>query len=619
MLAIAGRRPFSASEVAANVTAITTLQSDDTPGARIAARRIVARTMMVEPSFRGRWSDFFKDALHVARTQAKSLESCYGETSEDDAGSVLADWVRSHDAAEAESPQPGFTMRELLASALELDDLSVVYRANLFAMLGRPMNGAASALELELARRNDFGAEFEATYTQRDVTCLGCHNSDYSVTRSSDPATNRFWPIGGGFERALFGSSTGTHPAAEAADHGSDVLRACGMFRVTDVLTSGNAPFGWSSLCGTFARPVSDDPLGVDTYFASVHSTSQAPAAGIRASVWDLERALHRGVDAITAQGLVRSADGSLDPDHAFAYLVALTIAEKVWTEVMGRPLTVAHHFPRTEAQRDELARLADGFVANHFSLQALLLDIVTDPTFNLKPPSSGCGSAYPLARLLDPWTDGEADVSARGNGPSDGVFALSPRLLVRAMNAALGWSSLPEYPSAGSTDEKRELGLGFFLRDAEPGRRGLDFQGRLTFEAAYAACAAPGSAGDFITALSARAAGTPGATLGDAVVALKDRILGQPSVGPGERSAIEALLDRTLDDTGSQDFEPALRQLCGALLATPWFQLGGLAPDDSSGEPLLTPPEASYASACGELDRRLRSIGSAAHLDCAR
>src|SRR5690606_23320563 len=112
------------------------------------------------------------------------------------------------------------------------------------------------------------------------------------------------------------------------------------------------------------------------------------------------------------------------DPDRAFATLVALSIVEKVWIETMGTPLTIAHHFPRTVEQRDLLELLTDRFVRARFSLQSLLLDIVSQPVFNLLPPSAGCSETpYALPRVFDPWTDAEQDPAKRGNSPADAVF----------------------------------------------------------------------------------------------------------------------------------------------------------------------------------------------------
>jgi len=182
--------------------------------------------------------EFFRDALHVNRRETKDQQGCYGAPKRgafDDG--ALAAWVRGHAPTDAVGKKLKFSMQDLLSSALELDDLSVVYRANLFAMVAKPIDGAnVDFLELERIRRQDFGAVFDATYLRRDVVCLGCHNSETSVTYDPDPAKNRSWPVPGLFEKALFGASDATHPPEEAATKGDDFMRAHSMLRVAGVV-----------------------------------------------------------------------------------------------------------------------------------------------------------------------------------------------------------------------------------------------------------------------------------------------------------------------------------------------------------------------------------------------
>jgi hypothetical protein len=342
------------------------------------------------------------------------------------------------------------------------------------------------------------------------------------------------------------------------------------MFRVSGVVhEAGRAPFGWDGgRCGTFERPSTDDPLGVDTYFGSVR--------GRRASVWDLESSLGRGVEALALTSGAGERANTNDPDAAFAYLVGLDIVEKVWVEIVGTNLTIAHHFPRTSVQRDVLQNLTDAFVGSRFSLKGLLLDIVTHPVFNLLSPSAGCQAPYPLPRVFDAWTDVEALPEMRGNSLGDAVFPLSPRLLRRSLHRALGWPAYPEYPEAGTSEESLQLALGFALRNGEPGQRSLDFQGRLAWEATYGACM-PLGPDDFVASLAKTASNSPGSTVRDAFVALKERLLGSSAVSELERARVEALIGVSLDSPVSLDLEGKLRMLCGVLIATPQFQLGGV------------------------------------------
>jgi hypothetical protein len=629
MVAISGRRSWGQAEVNA--------YEDVLKGVRVAAggdpnkpppagsdlepaRRLVAKAMMEENAFRERWSDFLMDALHTARIETKSQESCYGSPSPSavDDGSLAA-WVRDNDALAQKSPSPGFTMGDLLSSALQLDDLSVVYRGHLFAMMNLPITGAnVDFIAMERIRRQDFGAVFDSAYINRDVVCLSCHNSEFSVTHDEDKAKNRAWPVPGLFELSLFGSSNGKHPPEEAATLGPDDLRAHSMLRVDGVVGGGSPPYGWSEQCGTFSVPHDNDPLNIDTYFGSIKSTPADPTRGLRASVWDLEASLHKGVDLLAAHGLRRlPGDVLADPDEAFAYLVAENIVEKVWAEIMGSRLTIANYFARTAVQRDILQGLTEHFVASHFSLKTLILDILAHPAFNLKAPDEGCGvAAYELPNIFDPWTTSDGDLAKRGNSPADGVFAISARPLVRSLHRAMEWPARSDFPW-DDAEASFQSAIGLFLKDADPGYRGLDFQGRLTWEATYATC--PNLSGyDFIDKIVARSTVVPGATVADGIIALKDRLTGEPTIEPTtEKPALEALLGGSLASTDLGDLDAKLRTVCGVLVSTPQLMLGGIPPKDTRDTPKLTPLDVTYQGTCGYLSGYLAGTGTPYLVTC--
>ncbi len=636
LFALAGRRGASQAEINAWEDAIKAIRKADREaaggfsdvGATLPpdgsdlenAKRLVAKAMMDESAYRERWSDFLLEALHINRIEIKSQDQCYGPPKSDavDDGSLAA-WVRDNDPSANTPPLTSFNMGQLLSSALRLDDLSVVYRGNLFAMMHQPIGGANVDFEaMERIRRQDFGAVFSTAYIHRDLVCLNCHNSEFSVTFDQDPAKNRAWPVPGLFEVALYGSSNGRHPAAEAMTKGSDELRAVSMFRYSGVADGfGQRPWGWASSCGRFSQPQSDDPLKIDAYFGSIRSTPDQPNRGLRASIWDVERALHRGVDLLAAHGLQRGKDGALaDPDEAFAYLVAENIVEKVWDEVVGHRLTIANYFPRNEPQRDILMGLTEHFVASHFSLQTLLLDILAHPAFNLKTPDEGCGAApYELPPVFDPWTISEADLGKRANSPADGVFAISSRPLVRSLHRAMGWPYVSEYPQSDDA-ESFQVAVGFFVKDADPGFRGLDFQGRLTWETRYGNCADLSGGNDYIAKLAAQAQAT-GATVGDAVLALKDRLLGDPTVDAAEKPDLEALIGAPFGSTDLSTLPQKLRVACGAFVSTPQFMLGGVVPKDTRDVPKLTPPEAAYDVTCNRVSQYVVSAGAPYTVTC--
>ena len=539
-----------------------------------------------------------------------------------------------------------FTMLDLLRSALHLDDLSVVYRAHLFALVSRPIPAAnVPPIEAELARREDFGLIFDSAYLNRDVVCLGCHNSSGSVTYSDDPALNRHWAMPGLFETAIYGAATGIEPE-----------RAHAAFRFdgfVDQFGGGGAvrPWDWSPACGRFTPSgLAPDPAEVDGRLASL--------TGDRLTVFELDAELRKGFETLAADGLVVAADGTIaDPDAAMAYLVAASIVEGVWREVIGTPLTIANYFPRNEAARDTLVQLTTSFIRNRFSLRELLVEIMLTPYFNRPPAELGCeAEPYGMPPIYDPWVTTDPDESRRGNGPGDAIVALSPRVLLRATWAALEWRrpayyAFPEEsfavescaslytcremdtlcqeegacceawlvtctadPGEPSAEDMRafERGVGIFLKHGERGFRGLDFQARLVFEDMFGACRNPAAEPDFIARLVESAAADPALTTGDLVAALKDRLVGEASVshqviaGASERAAIEAIMGPLVDSAAAvSELDARARELCGVLVSSPQFLLTGMAAPDSTYVPVLTPEEASYGAVCAAVAER--------------
>ncbi|MDP2341134.1 MAG: hypothetical protein Q8O67_09260 [Deltaproteobacteria bacterium] len=612
-LALLGHRPRSHTEVELGVQAIAA--SD---------RRTWALQLMEHPDFIERWTELVLDDLYVPRTGVQAMAECYGTALLPDpsaAGDVdLAVFVRDNAGIDAVASTT-FTFLDLLKQSLVLDDLSGPYRAHLYALLTR-LNGCTNVdpVEQELAFRDEIGHAFEASYLNRDPVCLACHTSSFAVTDDEDPALDRHWPLRGRFEDSVFGSGSIDDPRVPRA-----VFRVQGF--VTPVteeepvpLPGSFSPWGADLVCGSFARDLgSDDPAAVDAHFAGVD--------GRRVSIIDLEASLKRGVDAIATNGLVIDADDAIaDPDSAFAYLVAANIVDNTWREVVGSPLTIATHFPRNQSQRDVLQSLTDNFVASHFSLKQLLADVVTSGFINLQAPESACSDAFGYPPIFDAWTRDEPVPEARNNAASDAVHALSARTLLSASYAALGWPA-PEaqaFPEAGLDAECFELfnsctaleqacadgeccperdascaaidgplsetevqqGIGVFHGISEKGFRGLDFQARLFFEARFGSCEKPaGVAADVVDDVVAASAT---ATVEDLVLTLKERLTQDTSLDAGERALLEGLMGRALDRPAADvvDVEAKLRVLCGALLASPQFQLTGVASSSSPPAP---------------------------------
>ncbi|MEZ4266731.1 MAG: hypothetical protein R3F39_10160 [Myxococcota bacterium] len=616
-----------------------------------AGREAALDAMMRDDAYVQRWSDFMMDALHINRTGDKQHDACWGSPALPPDGGELAAFVRDTPPGTTAGGPGSFNMTDLLQSALRLDDISPVYRGQLFAMLQKPLTGAnVDAVEMERSRRNDFGEVFEATYIYRQKACMDCHNSNFSVTGDADPALDRTWEIPGHFEVALFDDPQGIEEEKTRA-----MLRSLGVHTSS---LSGVKPWGWSSTCGRFVKPASigADALGVSAYFIEEQ--------GDKASVWELEDALAQGYHDLREDGLDRDPETLEVPgEEAFAYLVSINLANQVWTELMGYPLTIANYFPRNRDQRDTLWLMTERSVNAGFSFKSLVKSAVLDPRFNQLPPEAGCGNAdgYYMRPTFNPWSPAEVG-SLQGNSVGDILVRHGARTLLRAVASTLGWPQPDDFPSG--SDEAFQGAIGAFTRDAEPGFRGTDLQGLLAWEDRYGLCSQPvtgggglkgpgceavstagcdgctceactcdaddfccstqwddlcvgicnddcggcdvtstGDASDFVGRLAAVAALPAGAhTLQDAVTTLKDRVIQEPLIATAEKPLLEALLGSPLSTPAAQvpKLETALRKLCGALLGTPQFVLFGSYPFDwPTGPPGIVMQGAGFADQC--------------------
>jgi hypothetical protein len=623
-LALTGRRPKGQAEV--NVYADVMKASADLGDD---AKDVVARAIMQRPEFADRWTSVIMDALHVQRLDIQSEASCWDQAMISPVTADLASKIRDKTATQYSHPT-AFTMLDLARSSLALDDLTPIYRAQLFSLVSRPIPAAnVGAVQAELARREDFGSSFDASYLHRDVVCLGCHSSDQSVTDSDDPVADRHWPVPGSPEKLLYAAPFST----------IDPATAHAPFRVDGFVDAGNSrPWSWSSRCGSFAAPsaVPNDIAGVNGKLGSI--------TGQRSTVYDVEAALARGFTNLRGMALPND-EAITDPDTALAWLVTLKITEDVWREATGTSLTIANYFPRNEASSKELYRLATVFAKSGFSLKSLLSAIVGGDYFARQAPDAGCGpSPYTYPNVFDPWVISDADEARRKNGPGDAVTSLDARTLVSATAAALDWTAPPNeslFPDHGedcvnSTSCSRlmqlcqggqccesaqacqaggyipydelgfQRGVGMFLRNSERGFRGLDFQARLSWEDRYGGCAKPPwmmktNTPDFIDKLAAAAAQDPSLTVADVLAALKDRMIGEPAIADGaETDALVAIMG-PLDGPGDNANAGNLRRVCAALLESPQFLLAGIA--GKGGDiPALTPPTASYDAVCADL-----------------
>jgi hypothetical protein len=296
--------------------------------AAIAGRDAVLEVMFRHPpnqeDYIRHWSEILVDHMRVNREGQKSLQSCYPEPSDAIESDALAQWVLSHDANES-YPGGSFTMTELLQSSIALDDLSPFFRAHLYAMWNKPLEGAEVR---EQNRQRDLSDTFHQAYLSRSMDCIPCHNSANSVTGEGS-AWNRHFPIQGDFEKALYGSHIGplapdsseVFPEAVwwtfRTDKGDDNF--AGTAVCDGSLAGAERPFGMSGSCARLGPKDSlascdgggESCLCLPTYedAGGATVTDAGSFLGMSArtrSIWDVEEMLRDGIGN-NRRGLTRT------------------------------------------------------------------------------------------------------------------------------------------------------------------------------------------------------------------------------------------------------------------------------------------------------------------------
>ena len=198
-----GRQARSARELAVLVGAV------DEHG-----RADVVRAMAGSPDYRARQEVLLLDALVVNRMGTRKNERCWGVTTSAAQSADLAAFVRAEEPTAGGWTGAPWTMLDLLRSAVRADDLSPLYEAALFALLAVPFEPPNQSEAL--AVRTDLAHVFMRTHLGRNMDCMPCHNSEWSVTGHVNPDFDRTWELPGYTEQALFGVSEG-RPIEEIA------------------------------------------------------------------------------------------------------------------------------------------------------------------------------------------------------------------------------------------------------------------------------------------------------------------------------------------------------------------------------------------------------------------
>jgi hypothetical protein len=597
-----GRKPEGMREVRLLVSMIGQLDALGVDG-----RAVVARGLASGDLYLRRWRTFIWEQLRINRIEVKSNYSCYSVANGPNASPDLAAFIRDN-AALNTTFGAKFSMADVMESALRLDDLSPIYRADLFARMARPLQGAnISEEEFEVNARSNFGEIFESAYLGRRSSCLECHNSEESVTYNPDPKLNHFWSIPGNFERAIYGDAKG-RPEEE--------LYAA--FRVTGFLVDqgGSKPWGMSS-CGGFDPGRNGDILSDKGYLGGDLPAGQ--------NLFDVDPLLKSGFASLSADGLTLEDNLAVAPDQALAYLTATNLVNNVWKEMLGYPLTLAHNFPRNEKQREILQTLTETFVAEDYSLRALLTEIALHPYFNAEAPDlCDTSTAYFMQPVFEPYAPTSADPDHRGNGVGDRVQRFSAWVLIESAMRSMWWA-LPVRHVSGQDDFPaldflRDQGI--FIKDAQNGFNGVDFNGLLSWEDRVATGNDPNLGGpctgplgqdcamyEWIELMLVEASKTPGTTIRDLASAIKDRLIAEPTIDDeAELAAIAAVMGldpaTKMSEVDTGTLEQATRRFVGLILNTPQFMLSGVPSrdQDPANDPKFAVPGTDTAALCDQL-----------------
>ncbi len=612
---IQGRKPEGMREVRVLVSAIEQLDAAGEDG-----RALVAHALAQGDFYYDRWKTYFFEELRIHRTGDRLNYFCYGRQTDAADDPSVAAAVRDSDPRDAPA-FTGYTMADLTYSALRLDDISPVYRADVFARMAAPITaGNVTLEELEIANRSNYGKLFESVHLGRTTECLQCHTTRESVTWSAVDDDNRHWPVrpDAHFEHAAYGEFEMSTPLQENEVHA--LFRHAGFADYSwcdggcTLQNRANAvgvePFGLEGNCGVFRTDhvqANGVTLTDEPYLAGEFSD------GSLATMFDLDPRMRDGLETLASDGVQVGGDGGLsNPNVSLAFLFSMNVADRMWREAQGFPLTVANHFPRNPKQHEILTELTETFYGSHYSVRELVSAIATHPYFNQAPPETcGASSPYHLAAIYDPFTKGASDPQARGNGVGDMLHRFTAFVLMDSAAQSLWWSKparfgpptegafLPPLLPPGSFDAAGfithidpDTGVnlqccgsgycggeicddapndvdflrdtGIFLNDSESGFNGIDFNGLLHWEAELAAGDDPTLGGtctgpvgdacaneDYVAQLVAQAVANPETLMWDVAVALKDRLIAEPEIASdAEIAAIEGVMGQSLDAT---------------------------------------------------------------------
>jgi hypothetical protein len=325
-------------------------------------------------------------------------------------------------------------------------------------------------------------------------------------------------------------------------------------------------------------------------------------------------------------------------PAQSFAAAVGQRLANLLMDELAGRPLVLAHGFPRSPDQATLLGELTEALVANQFSLREALKLAVTTKGFNRLDPQLSVEAPYSLPVITEPFAmeEGTGSGPGRYNGQGDLIHRWSVRNLLDRVHHALGWpsakipmvdmavvhsstsfNSYVQYPNL-----KLIWQLGAYRSEESPGTSEVILPTWLKWEDVVGSCEKPdfvmrvpghprfgignnkmvplGGWQDWIDALVDQGStGQLGSAFlrSDAIRLVRERLLNDPSPILDEWVVLNSMFPGGLSQPLTAGDEAALRSYCGVLLTTPQFMLAGLpsAQDPASAAATVLRPRPSF------------------------
>ena len=259
-IALLGRPPVSGSELASFTTAMGTSTVLDE------RRSALIDFLMRQEDFVRHWTSVLYDLFRVSRDPSLAAPTGRTNTSCWDVGTnaspELADYLALNSPAST-NPLPAgvsadYSMLDVVRTSVQSGDVRNVLRANFFAQMTTPLPGNQMT---ERNIRADYWTRFEREYLNRQLECLGCHNTRFSIT-GTESDWNRFYPMPDRVEEATLGSVNASRfePPDLMADFRFNGVagRFSGGSFVPGV-SGGQRPWQMRAACGTFAQQISPE------------------------------------------------------------------------------------------------------------------------------------------------------------------------------------------------------------------------------------------------------------------------------------------------------------------------------------------------------------------------